>query len=75
MGLDVTPEDVRVRFNSHPVDEAKRLLIDEVRSDIRAAAMAVALTLPAGREKSLAITHLEEASFWATAGIARDGVE
>lgn len=29
--------------------------------------------VPEGREKALAITHLEEVMFWANAGIARNG--
>jgi len=29
--------------------------------------------IPDGREKSLAITHLEEVMFWSNAGLARSG--
>jgi len=31
--------------------------------------------VPEGRERSLALTKLEEAIFWANAGIARSGTE
>jgi uncharacterized protein DUF6894 len=42
-----------------------------VREACRAAAEVVDRTVPDGREKSLALTKLEEATFWANAGIAR----
>lgn len=44
-----------------------------VREACRAAAQEVVeITGPASREQSLAITHLEEAMFWANAAIARE---
>jgi hypothetical protein len=35
-------------------------------------ALLVRDTMPAGRELSIAMTKLEEAKFWASAGVARD---
>jgi hypothetical protein len=43
-----------------------------MRAAMKGAAMFVANTVPEGREKSLALTRLEEALFWSNAGIARE---
>jgi len=62
------------RFNYHPpntetkVDNHRR-----VREACRAAAQEIVeVTGGPTREQSLAITHLEEAMFWANAAIARE---
>jgi len=44
----------------------------EVRECIKTALHIINNTLPDCREKSLAITKIEEAMFWANAGIARN---
>lgn len=60
------------RFTFHPATTAERR---EAHEDVRALCRDVALELnelvPDGREKSLAITHLEDVMMWANAGIAR----
>jgi hypothetical protein len=68
--MDTT--DIKNRFTFHPVtgvDQGKRY------ESVRAHALDFALWLdeavPDSREKSLAITHLEEVVFWANASIAR----
>lgn len=65
-------QDLRNRFTCHNSKHTQ----PERYTDIRAAALAVAFTIdelsPDSREKSLAITHLEEAVFWANAAIARN---
>lgn len=64
--------DLRNRFNYHPPSTPARQADHE---DIRAVCLEVAMQInwlvPDGREKSLAITKLEEAMFWANAGLAR----
>lgn len=51
----------------------------EVYTQIREAAKKLAYTLdakiPDSREKSLALTNLEQAVFWANAAIARNGLK
>jgi len=44
-----------------------------VRAGCKRLATELDALLPDGREKSLVMTHLEEASFWANAAIAREG--
>lgn len=59
------------RFMYHAPDDAKKLLHEKIRTDCLSLALILDATLPAGREKSLAITHLEEVMFWSNAAIAR----
>jgi hypothetical protein len=65
-------EDLKHRFQFHPADAQNTQ--DDHRS-IRGACLEAAYKVndivPEGREKSLAITKLEEAMMWANAGIAR----
>lgn len=57
----------------HPADtDLKRGAHEWVRSTLGRVAHDFADSLPAGREKSLAMTHLEETMFWANAAIARE---
>lgn len=66
-------EDLINRFKHHPPkDKSTADLHEQVRSEIGNAADFVNKFVPEGREKSLAITKLEEAMMWANAGIARN---
>lgn len=64
--------DIDNRFDYHPPKDNETVKEHEdVRSYCRNLAIAFDNILPVGREKSLAITKLEEAMFWANAAIAR----
>lgn len=65
-------EDLNNRFNYHAPDDAKKIQHEGVRENIRISAEYFNRTLPECREKSLAITKLEEAMFWANAALARN---
>ena len=70
--INIRLDELEHRFTYHaPTGEARDLHHD-LRIVVKRLAKELAFLLPAGREKSLAITHLEEASFWAHAAIARD---
>ena len=67
-------KDLENRFKYH---KPKNEEIAEHHSRVRVLCSTLAEELnefiPEGREKSLAITHLEEVMFWTNAGIARNG--
>jgi hypothetical protein len=66
--------DLDNRFAHHPPrDDATRGAHEKVRALCRAVAEELNRLLPEGREKSLAITHLEEVCMWSNAAIARHG--
>ncbi len=65
-------QDIDNRFMFHPADtDTKRTAHEKVRESCLLLATYLNNHLPEGREKSLAITHLEETMFWANAAIAR----
>jgi hypothetical protein len=70
----MAPEDIAHRFAFHPANtEEKRDAHTSVRQQCRQLADFLNEALPEGREKSLAITHLEEVMFWGNAALARQG--
>lgn len=68
-------EDIGHRFTNHPPGtDGVMSLLDAVTYEIRVGTFFTEI-LPPGREKSLAITKLEECSMWAKAAIARNQPE
>lgn len=65
-------EDIQHRFAYHPPKDQEAVKAHErIRAYLGQLAAELDETLPAGREKALAITKIEEAMFWANAAIAR----
>jgi hypothetical protein len=65
-------KDLLNRFGYHPPkNEVVVRQHETMRSTCFALAQLMDAALPDGREKSLAITKLEEATMWANAAIAR----
>lgn len=70
--MEVNVEDITNRFAFHPATtEEKRNAHTSIRQTCASLALYLNDYLPEGREKSLAITHLEEVMFWGNAAIAR----
>jgi hypothetical protein len=70
MAMD--PADIENRFAFHAATtEEKRDAHTSVRQSCRTLADFLNDKLPDGREKSLAITKLEEVMFWGNAALAR----
>lgn len=69
--------DIRDRIDRDFTYHAPKTGQPEIYESIRAKAKELALLIvdhsPASREQSLALTSLEEAVFWANAGVARNG--
>jgi hypothetical protein len=69
----MSASDIEHRFAFHPADSVQRQSAHgSVRLEVKQLAHFMDAQLPEGREKSLAITKLEEAMFWANAAIARN---
>lgn len=69
----IDPEDINSRFRYYPAkDEETKRYHETIRESCTELAHYVNGTVPDGREKSLAITKIEEAMMWANAGIARE---
>jgi len=66
-------KDLQNRFNYHSADVTKTQKFESIRKNMLALAMLINEYCPEGREKSLSITNLEQAQFWANASIAREG--
>lgn len=69
----ISSDELRHRFQFHPADSQNKQDAHQSVRDVLldAADTIVEITGAPGREQSLAITHLEEAMFWANAAIAR----
>lgn len=65
-------KDLDNRFDFHPATTTeKKNEHSSVRMAAKVLAEKVEAEVPPGREQALAITKIEEAMFWANAGIAR----
>jgi len=65
-------QDLINRFTFHPVQTGQPTKYTTIRSEAFEFAEKIARLAPAGRERSLAITKLEEVVFWSNAAIARE---
>lgn len=58
-------------FDSHELTDEKSERVNKLRAASKAYLATIEECVPPGRELSLTKTKLEEATFWANAGIAR----
>lgn len=65
--------DLKKRFTYHAPKPGQPELYVKLRELGLDLAILISRTVPDGREKSSAITKVEESIFWANAGIARNG--
>ena len=66
-----TQEMIENNFMGHPVSDSKKEALEEIRLKAKDFAHQIHVLVPDGREQSIATTKLEEAVFWANAGVAR----
>ena len=64
--------DLERRFTHHPPKGDQAVRYSTIRREARELANIIDDLAPDSREKSLAITHLEDAVMWANAAIARN---
>lgn len=60
------------RFRYHVAAGEQPLKFAAIRGECLGLARLMAVLIPEGRERDIAIEKLEEAMFWANAGIARE---
>ena len=65
-------EDIKNRFTYHKPKEDKAYIFVDIRECAKNFANMINALVPESREKSLAITKLEEVVMWANAGISRN---
>jgi len=70
--MSVGKERLENDFTYHKANENQVDRYEYLRENAKALANAIDERVPDGREKSLALTNLEQAIFWANAGIARN---
>lgn len=68
----VTKEQIEERCKSHVLDAHQTDSVENTRGAIKSLLTFINHTCPDSREKSLALTKIEEALFWANASIARN---
>ncbi len=69
---ELTKEEIKRRVTYHPPTPAALERHQAMRESVETTLANVAAFVPESREQSIAITKLEEALFWANAGIARN---
>jgi hypothetical protein len=65
------PKDLENRFVWHDLNSEDEEKTATINAETRALAILINNVCPDGREKSLAMTKLEEVKFWANASISR----
>ena len=65
-------DELKKRFTYHAPKPGQNERYESIREIARGLAMFIAENCPDSRERSLAITKLEEAVMWANASIARN---
>jgi hypothetical protein len=68
----MTSDEIRERFTYHPPSDGGAQRHRVLSESFIELAQLVDDVSPDGREKSLAMTSLEQAKFWASAAVARD---
>ncbi len=70
--MPLTDDEIKNRFSYHPPSADGARKHEKLTDALMTACFYVDEICPDGREKSLAITKLEEAKMWASAAVARN---
>lgn len=69
----MTPEEISELLAHHIPDDVTADAMAEVREIMTEAALSVAEKLPLSRERSLFVTHIQQAQMWAICSLALHG--
>jgi hypothetical protein len=69
--VSVLEQELRGRFQGHALDDERGAAVMEVRDLCLDLALRLNDLAPDGREKSVAVTHLEDVMHWGNKAIAR----
>lgn len=72
--MPITTNELDHRFDFHRATPITAPAYESIRAICKEAARQILSRTPESREQSLAVTHLEEAMFWANAAVARHGL-
>ena len=67
----MTNDELTTRFTYHPPKDGQPERYEQIRNAARRLAELIEDTCPESREKSLAMTNIEQAVMWGNAAIAR----
>jgi len=67
----ITDEEIETRFTYHPPKDDQPERYVQLRDQTKGLAYLIRDLTPESREQSLALTHLEQVMFYASAAIAR----
>ena len=67
-----TIDKIENSFTYHPPKEGQNVRYEKIRQQAKDLAFMIYESVPESRERSIAMGKLEEAVFWANAGIARN---
>lgn len=70
--MPLTNDQIKDRMTYHAPSQGGIARHAELSFRLGDAMLAIEATCPEGREKSLALTKIEEAKFWASAAVARN---
>lgn len=65
-------QSIENAFKYHQADPVQQAIMADIREKLLAVALMIHENTPASREQSLALTHLEQAGFYANAAIVRN---
>jgi len=69
----MTKTELDLRFTYHAPKQGQPEIYETIRDQAKELAINLTNRIPESRERSLAITKLEEVVFWANAAVARRG--
>ena len=71
---NMTETKIRDTFRYHAPDDRQRAVFERIRTQMTATAVEVAFLIPNSRERSLFITHMQQAQMMANAAVAIHGL-